>query len=64
MKIELKSKEYDDATWYDVIVNDINTRVVAFLTENFDFSEDEVKGILSQHIVEIITQSYVDRTGG
>jgi hypothetical protein len=43
-KIEL-SKHYDNQEWEDFTVNDINARIVAFLTENFDLTDVQVRAI-------------------
>jgi hypothetical protein len=54
MKISVNASDYDDATWYGTVVNDINNRIVTFLTENFDLEEEEIKDI-AQELVEMIT---------
>lgn len=41
MKIHLNN----DDSWSTEVINDINSRIVTFLTENFILEEDEVRNI-------------------
>jgi hypothetical protein len=54
-----KLTDISDTGWYKM-VNDINTRIVDFLRGNFDFGEEEVKG-MAQGFTEIITAPTVSR---
>jgi hypothetical protein len=53
MKINLNIPR-DQDTWSDEVVNDINSRIVAFLTENFHLEEQEIRDI-AQGWVERLT---------
>jgi hypothetical protein len=43
-KIKL-SEGHDSQEWDDDVVNDINTRIVTFLTNNFDLTDVQVRAI-------------------
>jgi hypothetical protein len=55
MKINLNSNDFDDETWYGTIVNDINNRIVTFLTENFENLEEDEKRDIAQELTERLT---------
>jgi hypothetical protein len=50
MKINLNN----DDSWSEEVINEINRRIVAFLTENFDLEEDEIRDI-AQGLTERLT---------
>jgi hypothetical protein len=39
------SESRDSQEWDDDVVNDINTRIVTFLTNNFDLTDVQVRAI-------------------
>jgi hypothetical protein len=44
MKIHLNN----DDSWSTEVINDINRRIMGFLTENFELEEDEIRGIAQE----------------